>query len=160
MIGPVPDSLELDHLCRNRYCVNPSHLEAVSYRVNVLRGPVPKRGNQYKGGSVARPILTNRRSNSCRSRGRRSDYPQAAQDSEKLTYSQAVQVALRRMRGEKCSVIARDYGIGRSAVYGTVRGRKWRDAQLAQALFPNTLLDSSRWPEFRAHRKTEPEAEC
>ena len=36
--GPIPDSLELDHLCRVRRCVNPAHLEPVPHRVNVLRG--------------------------------------------------------------------------------------------------------------------------
>jgi hypothetical protein len=41
LIGPVPDGLELDHLCRIRHCVNPAHLEAVPHRVNVLRGTSP-----------------------------------------------------------------------------------------------------------------------
>ena len=36
--GPIPDGLEIDHLCRNRRCVRPSHLEAVSHRENILRG--------------------------------------------------------------------------------------------------------------------------
>lgn len=36
--GPIPDGLEIDHLCRNRACVRPSHLEAVTHRVNTLRG--------------------------------------------------------------------------------------------------------------------------
>lgn len=36
--GPVPDGLVLDHLCRNRRCVRPSHLEVVTNRENVLRG--------------------------------------------------------------------------------------------------------------------------
>lgn len=37
--GPIPDGLEIDHLCRNRGCINPAHLEAVTHRENVLRKP-------------------------------------------------------------------------------------------------------------------------
>lgn len=37
-IGPIPEGLTLDHLCRNKACFNPSHLEPVTAVENVLRG--------------------------------------------------------------------------------------------------------------------------
>lgn len=40
-IGPITDGYEIDHLCRNRACVNPRHLETVTHRVNALRGMMP-----------------------------------------------------------------------------------------------------------------------
>lgn len=36
--SPRPDDLVTDHLCRVRHCVNPAHLEAVTFRENCLRG--------------------------------------------------------------------------------------------------------------------------
>lgn len=36
--GPIKATLQIDHLCRNRACCNPKHLEAVTQRVNILRG--------------------------------------------------------------------------------------------------------------------------
>lgn len=38
MVGPIPEGLDIDHLCRNRRCVRPDHMEPVSRRINTLRG--------------------------------------------------------------------------------------------------------------------------
>lgn len=40
-VGPILEGLVLDHLCRISRCVNPHHLEAVTDRINVLRGVGP-----------------------------------------------------------------------------------------------------------------------
>lgn len=36
-VGPIPDGLEIDHLCRVRRCCNPEHLEAVTHAENLRR---------------------------------------------------------------------------------------------------------------------------
>ncbi len=38
LVGPIFKTHELDHLCRNHWCVNPEHLEPVTHRDNVKRG--------------------------------------------------------------------------------------------------------------------------
>jgi HNH endonuclease len=50
-IGPIPDGLEIDHLCRNRACVNAAegHLEAVTHHTNMLRGDMATRTNCING---------------------------------------------------------------------------------------------------------------
>ena len=40
--GPIPNGLELDHLCRNTMCVNPDHLEPVTGTENIRRSKVAK----------------------------------------------------------------------------------------------------------------------
>lgn len=62
LCGEIPPGRQLDHLCRNRKCVNPEHLEPVSQRENILRGDGPsaynaskthcKRGHELTQGNV------------------------------------------------------------------------------------------------------------
>ena len=45
-VGPVPDGLEIDHVCRTTWCVNPAHLEAVTHAENLRRAyPTCKYGH-------------------------------------------------------------------------------------------------------------------
>lgn len=43
LVGPIPDGLELDHLCRVKRCVNPDHLEPVTHAVNCQRAVAIRR---------------------------------------------------------------------------------------------------------------------
>lgn len=48
LVGPIPEGLDLDHLCRVRNCVNPAHLEPVTRRENLLRGKTIQARNAAK----------------------------------------------------------------------------------------------------------------
>lgn len=72
LVGPIPDGLKLDHLCRTLACVNPAHLEPVTQAENVRRGKrgvlwEPKahcrRGHEYTGANL---IVTKQGSRMCR----------------------------------------------------------------------------------------------
>lgn len=42
--GEIPDRMEVDHRCGNRFCVNPEHLRALSHRDNVMSGKTSPAG--------------------------------------------------------------------------------------------------------------------
>lgn len=49
-VGPIPDGLSLDHLCRTHNCSNPAHLEPVTQAENTRRSPLMKfNGGRRKG---------------------------------------------------------------------------------------------------------------
>ena len=62
LVGDIPEGLTIDHLCRNRTCVNPDHLEAVAFTENVRRGANPRyrtvkhhrcvKGHLYAGANI------------------------------------------------------------------------------------------------------------
>lgn len=48
-LGPIPEGLTIDHLCRVRACVRPSHLEAVTSEVNIRRSFLHDYGRDFTG---------------------------------------------------------------------------------------------------------------
>ena len=79
--GDFPGGLELDHLCRNRTCVNPDHLEPVTTRENILKGNgfgainarkthCPK-GHPYAGDNLYLTKIGRRRCRTCMREERR-----------------------------------------------------------------------------------------
>jgi hypothetical protein len=77
LVGPVPEGLELDHLCRTPLCVNPAHLEPVTHAENMRRAGAAKthcvHGHEYTpentriGGRGERKCLTCERTRNRRS---------------------------------------------------------------------------------------------
>ncbi len=55
LVGPIPEGLTIDHLCRNRLCINPHHLEPVTAAENTRRKPYPEacpKGHVLAGDNV------------------------------------------------------------------------------------------------------------
>lgn len=48
LVGPIPDGLVIDHLCRVHACVNPDHLDPVTQAVNRIRGVTARTHNSSK----------------------------------------------------------------------------------------------------------------
>lgn len=70
LVGPIPEDMDLDHLCRIRTCCNPDHLEPVTRALNVARGA--HRAGAPRGFRCGHPctpensVVSGRRSRTCR----------------------------------------------------------------------------------------------
>lgn len=63
--GPVPRGADLDHLCRNRACCNPAHLEVVTHEENMrrIRRTHCRRGHEFTDENTIRMFYPNGKSN-------------------------------------------------------------------------------------------------
>ena len=88
LVGSIPDLMELHHLCGNRSCVNPTHLELSSHHLNILRGNSPAAANAKKTRCPAGHPYNNvntyiqanggRRCRACDSKAQKHNYEQHA----------------------------------------------------------------------------------
>jgi predicted transcriptional regulator len=138
--GPVPGGLELDHLCRQRACMNDEHLEAVTPSVNKQRGDVTPFTpadiasiiERYRSGESQHKIakfLSVRQGTISRilagQRWGNIVVPVQARSPIKITREQAREIALLCSRGVMQKAVARQFGIGPSQVSRIARGESW-----------------------------------
>lgn len=141
LVGPIPDGLTIDHLCKVKHCVNPAHLEPVTIRENIVRadgtGGMNARkthcplGHAYDEENTYRKSNGGRECRACRRlrrpppKGRAPRKPwerQRKRRSDATVSSEQIGEALkRRAQGESVRSIARSFGVTHTALNNALR---------------------------------------
>lgn len=141
-VGPIPDGLHIDHLCRTRHCVNPAHLEVVTLAENNRRAPHALRarthckyGHRYTPANTRRDARGVRHCRTCtreESRQRRAKLdrpgtPRGERHADAVLTAEAVRaIRRRRASGERQIDLAHEYGVNKATVADVVHRRTWK----------------------------------
>lgn len=103
--GPIPSGMWVLHSCDNRWCVSPHHLRLGTRRENID------------------DMVARRRNRVSKQQGQKN--PAA-----KLTPEGVVQIRARLARGDKHGAIAKDFGVGRFAIWRIAAGTGWTSVEV------------------------------
>lgn len=149
--GPIPDGLHIDHLCRNRACVNPGHMEPVHPGENIHRGlkgvlrtactqghpftAIDTYVERVTGRHICR--ICARRRNQERKLGHRTQnigQPRGeAHPFHVLTEAKVREIRALASSGERMATLGRQFGVSKETVRAIVKRWTWTHVDQAEA---------------------------
>lgn len=114
LVGKIPAGLDIDHLCRNRACINPLHLEAVTRGENLRRSPLLVAESRRKIRKLHE-----------QSRGKPGTKFAERNGNSKLTSQRASWIRQLTSLGVPRRAFVAMYGVSKSAIDKIVQGKTW-----------------------------------